>query len=106
MEVVFVDIKEKLKELQQQRGWSDYKIAKEAGLSANTVSNIYRRNNLPSIPTLQAICAAFGVTMSQFFAEDELVEVTQEQQRLIREWTRLNDEQKKVVWNLLAVLQN
>ena len=101
-----MDIKEKLKELQQQRGWSDYKIAKEAGLSANTVSNIYRRNNLPSIPTLQAICTAFGVTMSQFFAEDKLIELTPEQQKLISEWSRLNDEQRKAVWNLLAILQN
>ena len=54
-----MDILSRLVELQKQRGWSDYKIAKEAGLSPNTVSNIY---NVPNLVTLEAICKAFGIT--------------------------------------------
>ena len=77
-----MDILSRLVELQKQRGWSDYKIAKEAGLSPNTVSNIYRRNNVPNLVTLEAICKAFGITLSQFFAEDNLVELTPEQRQL------------------------
>ena len=72
-----MDILRRLKELQQQRGWSDYKIAKEAGLSPNTVSNIYRRNSIPSMTTLEMLCKAFGITMAQFFVEGEMVELTQ-----------------------------
>ena len=59
-----MDIRQRLIELQQQHGWSDYKIAKEAGLSPNTVSNIYRRGNTPSMVTLEALCKAFGITMA------------------------------------------
>lgn len=44
-----MDIRKRLLELQLQRGWSDYKIAKEAGLSPNTVSNIYRRGRTSEI---------------------------------------------------------
>ena len=51
-----MDITKRLIELQQRYGWTDYKIAKEAGLSPNTVSNIYRRGNTPSMVTLEAIC--------------------------------------------------
>lgn len=61
-----MDVLQRLVALQKQRGWSDYKIAKEAGLSPNTVSNIYRRNNTPSLATLEALCEAFGITMSHF----------------------------------------
>lgn len=42
-----MDVLQKLRQLQQERGWSDYRIAKEAKLSPNTVSNIFRRGTLP-----------------------------------------------------------
>lgn len=96
-----MDVKERLIQLQQQRGWTDYKIAKEAGLSSNTVSNIYRRNNVPSIPTLEALCKAFGITMAQFFAEDDLVELTPEIRELVDKWAALTEEQKAAVWQIL-----
>ena len=41
-----MDVLQKLRQLQQERGWSDYRIAKEAKLSPNTVSNIFRRGGL------------------------------------------------------------
>lgn len=62
-----MDITKWLQELQRRYGWTDYKIAKEAGLSPNTVSNIYRRGNTPSMVTLEALCKAFNITMAQFF---------------------------------------
>lgn len=96
-----MDVKERLIQLQQQRGWTDYKIAKEAGLSSNTVSNIYRRNNVPSIPTLEALCKAFGITMAQFFAEDDLVELTPEVRELVDKWAALTEEQKAAVWQIM-----
>ena len=96
-----MDILGRLIELQQQRGWSDYKIAKEAGLSPNTVSNIYRRNNTPSMVTLEALCKAFGITMAQFYAEDEMVELTPELRELFQQWTSLSKEQKDVIWQII-----
>jgi transcriptional regulator with XRE-family HTH domain len=96
-----VNVLHRLIELQNQRGWSDYKIAKEAGLSPNTVSNIYRRNNTPSLTTLEALCKAFGITMSQFFAEDEMVELSPELRNLFEKWTALSVEQKNAIWQVM-----
>ena len=96
-----MNVLHRLIELQNQRGWSDYKIAKEAGLSPNTVSNIYRRNNTPSLTTLEALCKAFGITMSQFFAEDEMVELSPELRNLFEKWTALSDEQKNAIWQAI-----
>ncbi len=96
-----MDVRERLIQLQQQRGWTDYRIAKEAGLSSNTVSNIYRRYNVPSIPTLEALCKAFGITMAQFFAEDDLVELTPEVRELVEKWSALTDDQKAAIWQIL-----
>ena len=96
-----MNILDRLTELQRQRGWSDYKIAKEAGLSPNTVSNIYRRGNIPSLATLEQLCKAFGITMAQFFAEDYLIEATPEVRELIEKWSALNNEQKAAIWQII-----
>lgn len=101
-----MNVLNRLIELQNQRGWSDYRIAKEAGLSPNTVSNIYRRNNTPSLTTLEALCKAFGISMSQFFAEDEMVELSPELRNLFEKWTALSDEQKNAIWQVMNTYEN
>lgn len=99
-------ILDRLKDLQQRHGWSDYKIAKEAGLSPNTVSNIYRRGNTPSMVTLESLCKAFGITMAQFFAEGEMIEVTPELRMLFDKWSTLTEEQKAALWQILKTYEN
>ncbi|HMM06037.1 MAG TPA: helix-turn-helix transcriptional regulator [Clostridiales bacterium] len=47
-------------------GWSEYKLAKEAELPQSTISHLFKRNNAPTFPTIEAICGAFGMTMAQF----------------------------------------
>ena len=100
-----MDVTKRLVELQKRYGWSDYRIAKEAGLSPNTVSNIYRRGNMPSMVMLEALCKAFGITMSQFFAEDELVELTPDLRELVARWTALNEEQKAALWQIIKTYE-
>ena len=75
-------------------------MAKECGLSESTIHNIYRRNALPSIYTLETIC--FGITLSQFFAEGEMVEMTPELKTLFEGWRPLTPQQKEAV---LTVVQ-
>jgi transcriptional regulator with XRE-family HTH domain len=40
-------------------------------LSQTTISNIFKRNNQPSLPTVNAICDACGITLAQFFTEND-----------------------------------
>lgn len=100
-----MDVLARLIKLQKQYGWSDYRIAKEAGLSPNTVSNIYRRNNTPSMATLEALCGAFGISMAQFFADDDMIEVTPEIRLLVEKWSTLSDEQKAVIWQIIKTYE-
>lgn len=96
-----MDIRERLIQLQKQRGWSDYKIAKEAGLSPNTVSNICKRGNVPSLATLELLCKAFGITMSQFFAESDIIEITPEMKELFDKWSALSSKQKSALFQVM-----
>ena len=97
----FVNVRERLIQLQKERGWSDYKIAKEAGLSPDTVSNIYKRGNTPSLVTIELLCKAFGITMAQFFSEGNIMEVTPELKELFEKWSALSEEQKKAIWQVI-----
>ena len=73
-----MDTHERLRQLLNERGWTEYRLAKNCGLSESTIANIYRRNTVPSLATLEAICKGFGITMAQFFAEGEMVEISPE----------------------------
>lgn len=65
-----MDVIKRIDDLMREREWSDYKLASESGLSSSTIANIHRRNTVPSIPTLEAICSAFGITLAQFFSDN------------------------------------
>lgn len=99
-----MDTIERIKELMKQQNWSEYRLAKESHMSQSTISNIFHRNTLPSIPTLEIICDAFGISLSQFFAESPLVDLTPEQSELLQMYSRLNTTQKELVNNLLTEL--
>lgn len=54
-----MDAQKRIKELMAERGWTDYRLAKEANLSHSTVTNMFNRNNAPTLPTLESVCQAF-----------------------------------------------
>lgn len=97
-----MEILERIKQLRDERGWSNYRLAREAGISENSLNNLFRRNNLPTIPTLESICKGFGITLSQFFAEGgEPVELSEAQREMLQTWNTLNDEQKNTLLEFL-----
>lgn len=97
-----MDIQKRIKQLMKERDWTDYRLAKEANLSHSTINNMFNRNNAPTLPTLEAICKAFGITLAQFFSEDEYnTEVTTEQRELFAKWSTLSNEQKGALFNLI-----
>ena len=79
-----MDVHKKLRQLLDERGWTEYKLSKKCGLSESTLANIFRRNTTPSLSTLNAICNGFGITLSQFFAEgNDPISLTEEQRKLL-----------------------
>ena len=101
-----MDTHERLQQLLKERGWSEYRLAKSCGLCESTSANIFRRNTLPSIATLETICGGFGITLSQFFAEGEMVELTPELKELFDGWAYLTPEQKDAVARVIKAMNN
>lgn len=96
-----MDATERIKSLLEQRGWTAYRLSKNCGLSENTIATILKRNSLPSVGTLEAICKGFGITLSEFFADGDLIEVTPKTKELIDCWSGLSEEQRDAALELL-----
>ncbi len=89
----------------EERGWSEYQLAERSGLPQSTISSWYRKNMMPTIPSLEKICTAFGITLSQLFQEgDSPVSLTESQQRLLERWARLTEEQQTVIFSLIDTM--
>ena len=100
-----MDIHARLKSLMNDRGWTEYRLAKECGLSESTIANIFRRNCTPSFSTLETICSALGITMAQFFSEGEMIELTPDIKLLFENYIGLTPEQKKAVMQLIKTIK-
>ena len=101
-----MDVIKRIDVLMKERNWSKYTLAVKSGLSSSTIANIYRRNTVPSIATLEAICSAFGITLAQFFNEEtSVVQLNKEQQELFNVWISLTDHQKQIIYSLIKELK-
>lgn len=101
-----MDIHERLRHFLAEHNWTEYRLAKECGLSESTIANVFRRNTLPSVPTIEAICKGFGITLSQFFAEGEMVEMTPELKELFDNWVNLPPAKKSLALEMMKALNN
>lgn len=101
-----MDVLARLQYLLEKRNWTMYRLAKESDLSDKTIANIYRRGTMPSIPTLEAICKAFGITMAEFFSETEALDLSPDLKEIFDQWPSLTPEQKTVTLSMIRAFGN
>ena len=92
-----MEVLEKIEFLRKEKGWSINYLAMESGLTQSTLNNLYSRNTEPKISTLRAICSAFGITLADFFNEEE------KDDELVRRVKSLSKENKQA---LLQIVKN
>ena len=91
------DVLKEITRLREKRKWSEYDLAKHSGLAQSTISTWSRKNQVPTIQTLDKVCHGFGITLSQFFAEgDDAISLTPEQKELLDNWSALTETQQKL----------
>ena len=52
----------------KKRDMSKYRLSQLTGISQSSIGKIIAKESLPTMPTVEKICDALGVTMAQFFA--------------------------------------
>lgn len=98
-----MDILGKITQMRLEKGWTEYELAERSELTQSTISSWYRKNLIPSIPSLEHICNAFGITLSQFFLDNDYFseKITQEQMAILNRWSKLTKDQQKKLADFL-----
>lgn len=98
-----MDVLKKINKMRLDRDWSIYRLSLESGIPQSTLTNMFNRETLPSITTLQLICDAFGVTLSEFFYEDA-PKGGRDDGAMLKEFSRLDEKDRKLIWDLMERL--
>ncbi len=125
-----MNVNKRIEMLMEERKWTIYRLAKETGLSQSTLAHIFRNDSVPTIATLEIICKSFGISLSQFFAEDYPTRteeknvsynavtgsvsfpeaatdsryLSKEQVKLISGWSLLSNQQKELVGVMIETM--
>ena len=78
------------------KGITKNDLARQANISQDCMRDLMKGKNIPTITTLEKICIALGITVSQFFdTDDAFHDLNQEQIWLIDLWTSFDHEQRE-----------
>ena len=64
-------MKNRVRELRTERGWSQTELGERLGVSRQTVNAIENERYDPSLPLAFLIARAFGLAIEQIFIEDQ-----------------------------------
>ena len=96
------DILGRIEKERAARNWSEYALAENSGLTQSTISTWRRRNLQPNVASIEKICAGFGITLSQFFQEEDSVYLTPNQKEILDLWAKLSPTQRDAVTKMLC----
>ena len=99
-----MDVKKRLQELLDQRGWTMYRLAKEADIPWSTIRNVIKNDTEPMISTIEILCRGFGISLSQFFDDGGEGGLTEDQRRMVDLWSTLDERERRIVMELLEAL--
>lgn len=90
-----MDVKERLEKILKRQKWTKYRLAKECSLPQATISNIFHRGTTPSISTLETICKTLNISLSEFFSDNDMVELTSDFKSFYDQWVYLSPDKKE-----------
>lgn len=96
---------EKLKCLMKQQDLTEYALSIKSGVPQSTINSLFRKNNLPTFPTLEALLKAMDITLSEFFYDGtQKQNYDIEEQELLRKWRLLSDKEKEAIQMFIHLL--
>lgn len=97
----------KIEELCSKSGITRYQLSIRTGISQSALSDIVKKKNVPTLITVERICTAFGITLAQFFSqEDAIPDLSKEQKNLLKLWNGLSQEEREIVITFIESIQN
>ena len=97
-----MNVLERIGQLKNVRRWTDYRLAQEAMIPQSTLASVYERNTPPKLDVLEQLCHAFGLTLAQFFREEEPQLLTREETALLERYRALPPDKRQALLCLLG----
>ena len=96
----------RIKELCDKQQITKYRLSQLTGVTQTVLSRIIKRENIPTIQTLEKICTALNISLAQFFAKDENPpDLTAEQREIVETWSGLNPEDRDRLMKIIRTFQ-
>ncbi len=97
-----VYINKKIVEMYEARGWTLYQLAEKSDIPYSTLNSSINRDTPLKIDAIERICKAFGISLSQFFMNDEEYEILDKKEKeLIALFRTLSPEKQTALLNLI-----
>ena len=102
-----MDVIKKLNKLRLEHNMSVYRLAELSGINQSTLANTFSRGTVPSIKHLELICETLGITLAQFFTDDEKpMNLTAQETQLMNNYRKLPEQLKKSVAEIINSIPN
>ena len=90
-------------ELCEKHKISRYRLSQ---LTQTALGKIVSKESIPTIPTIEKICDAFGITLAQFFTKDGIrPDLSAGQLELVETWEYLDDKEREILLTFVRSLQ-
>ena len=97
-----MNVSKRLKQLREKTKTSQNQLSKKSGVAQSAIHKIESESIRPSVDVVERLCNALGITLSEFFQEDE--DVHPDIRRLMNQAQKLSPEQRKALEQFLDSL--
>ena len=79
------------------RGWTIYQLSKKSGVAQATIHQWLYKGSVPTLPAIEQVCVAFGLSLVEFFGAGEFVELVGNRKELFTDWLLLADDERAAI---------
>lgn len=99
------EINIRLERLLARKGWSKYDLAKRTGISTNSVYGWSNMGKIPSLSNIERICDAAGITVEQFFYDEGVDHISDDERKLLLDWMTLSLTEKQAIFSTIEAFK-
>lgn len=96
---------DRIREIREDQGLKQSDLAGRVGTSQSTISQLEKGKQNPSYRTLQKIADALDVSVGYLLGEEELEELSEEEEAFFREYRGLSEDARRQLREYSAFLQ-
>lgn len=100
-----INVLERIEQMRLDRNWTEYELSKRADLPQTTINTWYRKQQVPTLHSLEKLSEAFGITLSQLLADNnDPMEISEMDREMLRLFNCLRPDQQKFLMKFLKSL--